>query len=54
MTIVWDIYESPLGPLTIESGPHGITALSFPGRGFAGDARRRDPTALGIIFHDAR
>jgi methylated-DNA-[protein]-cysteine S-methyltransferase len=46
MTIVWDIYESPLGPLTIERGPHGITALSFPGRGRARDAGRRDPGAL--------
>jgi methylated-DNA-[protein]-cysteine S-methyltransferase len=46
MTIVWDIYESPIGPLTIEAGPRGITGLSFPGRGGARDAARRDRPAL--------
>jgi methylated-DNA-[protein]-cysteine S-methyltransferase len=46
MTTVWDVYESPLGPLTIEAVAGGITALSFPGRGPARDERRRDPAAL--------
>jgi methylated-DNA-[protein]-cysteine S-methyltransferase len=46
MTTAWDIYESPLGPLTIEAGPRGLTALSFPGRGGPRDERRRDPAAL--------
>jgi methylated-DNA-[protein]-cysteine S-methyltransferase len=46
MNISWDVYESPLGPLTIEAGPRGLTALSFPGRGGARDERRRDPPAL--------
>ena len=45
-TIAWDIYESPLGPLTVEAGHLGLTALSFPGRGPARDERRRDPAAL--------
>src|SRR3954469_7455565 len=47
MTIAWDVYESPLGPLTIEAGPSGITALSFPGTGgAAGDESSREPAAL--------
>jgi methylated-DNA-[protein]-cysteine S-methyltransferase len=47
MTTTWDVYESPLGPLTIEAGPRGLTALSFPGAGGAGrDEGRRDPAAL--------
>jgi methylated-DNA-[protein]-cysteine S-methyltransferase len=47
MTTAWDVYESPLGPLTLEAGPHGLTGLSFPGAGGAGrDEGRRDPPAL--------
>ena len=43
----WDVYESPLGPLTIEAGPFGLTSLSFPGAGGARrDEGRRDPVAL--------
>src|SRR4051812_12148966 len=47
MTIAWDVYESPLGPLTITAGPGGLTALSFPGSADgACDERDRDPAAL--------
>src|SRR3954453_5970248 len=47
MTIAWDVYESPLGPLTIAAGACGITTLSFPGAGgTAWDERDRDPAAL--------
>jgi methylated-DNA-[protein]-cysteine S-methyltransferase len=47
MTIAWDIYESPLGPLTIAAGPCGLTALSFPAAGRSTwDERDRDPAAL--------
>jgi methylated-DNA-[protein]-cysteine S-methyltransferase len=28
----WTIYESPIGPLTLVTGPRGLTHLSFPGR----------------------
>ena len=28
----WTVYESPIGPLTIATGPKGITDLNFPGR----------------------
>jgi methylated-DNA-[protein]-cysteine S-methyltransferase len=45
-TTVWDIYESPLGPLTVQSGPRGLTALSFPGRTTPLDERGRRAEAL--------
>jgi methylated-DNA-[protein]-cysteine S-methyltransferase len=44
--LAWDVYESPLGPLTIETGTAGTTGLRFPGRGGALDERARDPAAL--------
>jgi len=28
----WTVYESPIGPLTLVMGPHGLTDLNFPGR----------------------
>lgn len=46
MTTVWDVYESPLGSLTVAAGPRGLTGLSFPGRGGARDERARDRVAL--------
>jgi methylated-DNA-[protein]-cysteine S-methyltransferase len=42
----WDVYESPLGPLTLVSGPRGLTGLRFPGRGEPLDERERDAAAL--------
>ena len=45
MSIVWDIYESPIGPLTLHAGPRGLAGLAFPGRG-APDGAVRDPEAL--------
>lgn len=36
----WTVHESPIGPLTIAVGPHGITGLSFPGRSAPADAKR--------------
>jgi methylated-DNA-[protein]-cysteine S-methyltransferase len=32
MTAEWTIYESPLGPLTVEGGPAGIARVHFPER----------------------
>ena len=47
MITAWDVYESPLGPLTIEAGPLGLRGLSFPGtRGAPRDEGRRDPAGL--------
>jgi methylated-DNA-[protein]-cysteine S-methyltransferase len=31
MQSTWVIYESPVGPLTLVSGPRGLTDLRFPG-----------------------
>src|SRR3954454_8602355 len=45
-TAAWDVYESPLGPLTLFAGPHGLRALAFPGRATALDERERVPVAL--------
>jgi methylated-DNA-[protein]-cysteine S-methyltransferase len=30
--ITWDIYESPIGPLTLIAGPAGLRGLWFPGK----------------------
>jgi methylated-DNA-[protein]-cysteine S-methyltransferase len=46
MITAWDVYESPLGPLTIATGPSGLTGLSFPGARAEHDESRRDPAAL--------
>ena len=32
MSGFWDVYESPLGPLTLRWGEHGLAGLTFPGR----------------------
>jgi methylated-DNA-[protein]-cysteine S-methyltransferase len=39
----WDVYESPLGPLTLHAGPRGLAGVSFPGRGWPLDEAGRDP-----------
>jgi methylated-DNA-[protein]-cysteine S-methyltransferase len=44
--IHWDVYESPLGPLTVATAAGGLTALRFPGRGGPLDEGARDPAAL--------
>jgi methylated-DNA-[protein]-cysteine S-methyltransferase len=33
MTTSWTVYESPLGPLTLEGSARGLSALHFPGEG---------------------
>jgi hypothetical protein len=32
MSSFWDVYESPLGPLTITASERGLTGLWFPNR----------------------
>jgi methylated-DNA-[protein]-cysteine S-methyltransferase len=49
MTISWDIYDSPLGPLTLRAGERGLAGVAFPGREGALDERRRDPAALAPV-----
>jgi methylated-DNA-[protein]-cysteine S-methyltransferase len=46
MSTAWDIHETPLGPLTLEAGPRGLTGLSFPGRAGPLEAGQRDPARL--------
>lgn len=47
--LVWDVCETPLGPLTLEASPDGLAGVSFPGRGGARRWDRRDPTALDPV-----
>jgi methylated-DNA-[protein]-cysteine S-methyltransferase len=44
--LVWDVCETPLGPLTLEASAEGLAGISFPGRGGPRRWDRRDPTAL--------
>jgi methylated-DNA-[protein]-cysteine S-methyltransferase len=46
MSMVWDVYESPIGALTVTAGERGISGLWFPGRGAPRGERRRDREAL--------
>jgi methylated-DNA-[protein]-cysteine S-methyltransferase len=48
MSTFWDIYESPIGPLTLTAGERGLTGLWLPGRedGLALGERRPDELAV--------
>jgi methylated-DNA-[protein]-cysteine S-methyltransferase len=45
---VWDVYDSPLGPLTVQAGPRGLTGLFFPAHAASLDEHARDPVALSL------
>jgi methylated-DNA-[protein]-cysteine S-methyltransferase len=45
-TTTWDIFESPIGPLTLQAGPGGVRRLSFPGATDALDEHARDRAGL--------
>jgi methylated-DNA-[protein]-cysteine S-methyltransferase len=45
-TTAWDTHETALGPLTLHGGPHGLSAVSFPGRCGPLDEADRDPALL--------
>jgi methylated-DNA-[protein]-cysteine S-methyltransferase len=45
----WDVYQSPLGPLTIHGGPRGVSWISFPGRARQLDERMRNGDALAPV-----
>src|SRR5436853_6135179 len=47
---VWEFHESPLGRLTLLTGPRGLTGLRFPGRTGPLDERRRGPDALAAAL----
>jgi len=42
----WNVYESPLGQLTLVAGPHGISAVRFPGGGQRPERGTRQPMPL--------
>lgn len=44
----WNIYESPLGPLTIGGGPDGIGSVYFAGRAPRLDAAARRPMTEAV------
>ena len=46
---MWDVYQSPLGPLTISAGPRGVSWISFSGRGHQLDGSLRDPDTLAPV-----
>ena len=48
-TTMWDVYESPLGPLTLRARAGGLAGVSFPGRGGAGADSVHDPAALAPV-----
>ena len=39
----YDVVDTPIGPLTLEAGAHGLRAIRFPGGEPSGD---RDPAAV--------
>src|ERR1700679_479563 len=41
--ITWDVYESPIGPLTLIAGPAGLRGLWFPGKTTAPPEAARGP-----------
>jgi methylated-DNA-[protein]-cysteine S-methyltransferase len=46
MNTTWTIYESPVGALTLVSGPRGLTRLYFPGHAGPMDEASHDPDSL--------
>jgi methylated-DNA-[protein]-cysteine S-methyltransferase len=45
----WDVFESPLGPLTLLGGPAELRAIAFPGRGPRRDEAERRPDAFAAV-----
>jgi methylated-DNA-[protein]-cysteine S-methyltransferase len=48
-TTTWDVYESPLGPVTLRTRPGGLFGVSFPGRHGVPAGSTRDPVALAPV-----
>lgn len=44
--LAWDVYESPVGPLTLWTSPRGLTSLHFPDPAERPPEQDRDPAAL--------
>jgi methylated-DNA-[protein]-cysteine S-methyltransferase len=49
MSTFWDIYESPIGPLTLTAGERGLTGLWFPGREDGLPLGERRPDELAVV-----
>jgi methylated-DNA-[protein]-cysteine S-methyltransferase len=45
----WDIYDSPLGSLTLTAGARGLRGIAFPGAACPPDEGARDPAALAPV-----
>ena len=43
---VWDIVQTPIGPLTVQASEHGLAGIAFPGHAGALDEGDRDRDAL--------
>jgi methylated-DNA-[protein]-cysteine S-methyltransferase len=48
---VWDVYASPLGPLTLEATGRGLRSISFPRRNPRLEEARRSPVTLAPVVH---
>jgi methylated-DNA-[protein]-cysteine S-methyltransferase len=46
--IAWDVFDSPIGPLTIEATPRGLSGVWFPGKGRRRGEATRDPESLAF------
>jgi methylated-DNA-[protein]-cysteine S-methyltransferase len=46
MSRFWDVYASPLGPLTLVASDCGLSGISFPGRELHLRAQDREPALL--------
>jgi methylated-DNA-[protein]-cysteine S-methyltransferase len=47
---VWDVFESPLGPLTLRATARGLRSLSFPHRTERSEQSDRSPTVLAPVI----
>ena len=50
----WDIYDSPVGPLTIIRGENGLRGLHFPTMPIALPGSERDPAAVADVAAQLR
>ncbi len=46
---VWDVFESPLGPLTLAATDRGVRSVAFPRRNARNDESRRSPATLAPV-----
>jgi methylated-DNA-[protein]-cysteine S-methyltransferase len=51
--VTWNIYESPIGPLTLIAGPAGLRGLWFPGKTLSPPESARGPLPTAVEQLDA-